>query len=192
MGEIDPVTEHVAQFAGARELLLLAPANAPRAPILEPAGAVVVRLAEVAALDEMVQVTHRGNEPVGESRHVADPRGVGHFGHALGVGGIERKRFFAEHVLARARGGDGDGRMEEIRRRDDDGVDVVARDDVLPARRSDGRAGLLAGGFQRGWMAVAQGGDADFLAQGKAWQVVLEGDPAAADEGKVELAYVKS
>ena len=55
--EVDAMREHVAEFAGAGERLHLPPAEIARAPILQPARAVMIRLAEIALRDEM----RRGN-----------------------------------------------------------------------------------------------------------------------------------
>src|ERR1043166_4189305 len=50
MRKINAVAEHVAKFPGAGEPLDLAPAEVAGAPVLQPAGAVVIRLTQIAAL----------------------------------------------------------------------------------------------------------------------------------------------
>src|SRR6266516_1172775 len=79
MGEVEAMAEHIAEFASPGQLPDLAPSQMTRSPILKSAGAVMVRLAQVAAMDEMGEITHRRHETVGEGRHVA---------HASVVGGI--------------------------------------------------------------------------------------------------------
>ena len=60
----------------------------------------MVRLAEIATLDQVSQVTHGWNKPVSESAHVADPGAIGGVGHGLGIGVVQGERFLTEHVLA--------------------------------------------------------------------------------------------
>ena len=79
----------------------------------------------------MREVTHRRHEPIGERRHVPHAGAVRGLGHGLGVGGIQGERLFAKHVFAVGDGVQRDGRMGEVRRGDDHGVNVVAPHDVL-------------------------------------------------------------
>ena len=189
--EVNAVTEHVADFAGAGETFLLPPADVARAPILQAAGAVVIRLAEVAALDEVMEVTHRGHEAIRERGHVAHAGLLGGVGHRLGLGIIHRDGFFAEDVFASGDGGVRDGAVNEVGRGDDDGVDIVARDDFLVARGGGGDAGLLAGAREGVRVGVAEGGDFGFGAEGESGQMILQRDSAAADNGNSECFHKK-
>ena len=110
----------------------------------------------------------------------------GGFCHLHGFFRIRSKWFFAQHMFALRDGVERDGRVREIRRRDDDGVNVIAPDDLLGAGRGDGDAGLLPRAFERGGVGVAQRRDLHLRAKRQAGQMILQRDATAADDGKIK------
>src|SRR4030095_7472721 len=89
-------------------------------------------------------------------------------------------------MFARACGGDRDVGMHEIRRGNDDRVDVIARDDFLPVRGRNRSAGLLSRGFERRRICVAQGLHADIGAKREAREMILQRDAAGSNDGEVQ------
>ena len=186
--EVNPMTEHVAQFAGAGELLDLPPAQAARAPILQAARPEMIRLAQVAALDEMRQIPHRRHETVSERRHVPHTGAIRGLGHGLGIGVIQRERLLAQNMFAVRDGVQRDRRVGEVRRGNDDSVNVIASDDFFMLCRSDRHAGLLPGALQRGCIGVAERGHLHIGAQRETGEMILQRDAATTDDGDIESA----
>lgn len=146
----------------------------------------MIGLPQIAALHEMRQVTHRRDEPIGESAHVPRVGAFGGVGHGLRVGVIQRERFLAENMFAVRDGVQRDLRVGEIRRGDDDSVDVFALHDVLVTRGGDRDAGLLPGAFERGGVGIAKRGDFHVRTQGEPRQMILQRDAAATDDGDID------
>ena len=87
--------------------------------------------AQRTTLDEMAEVSHGRGKAVGERRHVP---------HSFGLGGIvhfgcfrvaHAERFFAHDMLTAADTGESDFFMSEIRRGDDDRIDVFVVGDLV-------------------------------------------------------------
>jgi hypothetical protein len=110
---------------------------------------------------------------------------------------VVRERFFAVHILASIQGGDGDDGVPVIRRGDDDGVDVLAGEElaevavglaafeggvlVLAVALGDGLLGVLtAVGID-----IADGDDLDFFATEEVVEVTAV-HLAVADEAERE------
>jgi len=191
MGEINPVTEHVAEFARAGKLLDLSPTDAARAPVLQSARAEVIGHTEITALHEVRQITHGWNEAVGERGHVTNPGPVGGVGHRFGVRVIQRERLLTQNMFALRDGGQRDGRVGEIRRGNDDGVNIIPFHDVFVARGSDGNTGLLLRPPEGCGIGIAECDDLHIWAQGETGQMILQRDPAATNDGKVECCWAR-
>lgn len=149
----------------------------------------MIRRAEIALPDQVMQVTHRRDKAIGESGHVAHICLVRLGSHLGGISSIESERFLAQDMFTRARSRDSHRRMEHVRRGDDDRVDVIPLDDVFPIARSDSRAGMLTGGLQGVGVGVTQRGDFDVFAKGQARKMVLQRDTASTDDGKIQCAH---
>jgi hypothetical protein len=105
----------------------------------------------------------------------------------LGVG--EGEGLFAEDVFAVGEGVEGNGGMGMVGGGDDDGVDVFAADDLVEVGGGEGGAGELAGAFEGIRVGITEGEELGSGAEGEAWEVVLEGDGTATDEGDVEGSH---
>src|SRR6266542_618488 len=182
MGEVDAMAEHVAQFASPGQLPDLAPSQLTRSPILESAGTVMVRLAQIAALEEMGEITHRRHETVGEGRHVPHAGFVGGFGDLFRLHPVHGDGLFTEHMLAGRNGGQRNRGVGKVGRRDDDGMDVFPTHDLLVLGRSDLHPGLLSGPLERRWIAVAECDHPGVRAQRQTREMILQSHAAAADD----------
>src|SRR5438067_10344723 len=100
MGKVDPMRKHIAEFAGASQFGNLPPAERAIAPILQPARAIMIWLAQSARFDEVRQVTHGGHKAVSERTHVPDLRALRGFVHAERFTKIHGNRLFAKDMLA--------------------------------------------------------------------------------------------
>src|SRR5688572_15491234 len=149
----------------------------------------MIRLAKIAALHEMREVTHRGDEAVSESRHVPYTGTFGGVDHCLGVRMIQGKGFFTKHVFAMRDGRERNGFMREVRRSDDDRLNLIALYDVFEICGGNRYARLLSRAFERGGVGVAQGNQLYVRAQGQARQMILECNAPATDDGKVQCAH---
>ena len=74
----------------------------------------MIRLPEIAARDEMREVTHRRDEAIRERRHVPHARRIRGVGHRIRLRIIHGERLFAKHVLAGGDGGVRDRRPERV------------------------------------------------------------------------------
>ena len=189
VGKVDAMREHVAELAGAGEFFHLAPAEVPRAPVLQAARTVMIRPAEIASLHEVRQVAHRRDEPIGERRHVPDASLVRGVGHPLGLGVAHCQRFLAQDMFALGDGRVSDCRMNDVRRGNDDCMHVVTLHDLFVAGRRNVDAGLLASAFECRRVGVAQRDDSRLPAHCQSGQMVLKSDPAAADDGKIQSGH---
>jgi hypothetical protein len=91
-------------------------------------------------------------------------------------------------MFAMPNGLEGDWSVSHIRRGDDDSVDILAFKNLRVVRRRDHRTGLLTGAAEGGFVRIADCENLCAGAKRKPWQVVLEGDSTATNDGKVQLA----
>ncbi|OQB91468.1 MAG: hypothetical protein BWX84_01372 [Verrucomicrobia bacterium ADurb.Bin118] len=182
------MTEHVAQFAGPGLGLDLPPAQAARAPVLQPAGPEMIRLPQIPALDEMRQVTQGRHEPVRKRRHVPHPGALGGFRHGPGIRRVQRQRFFAKDMFPVGNRRQRDGGVGEIRRGNDDRMQIVALHNLLIPGGNDCHARPLPRVFQGDGIGVAKGGQFHVGTEGQPGQMILQGDAATPDDGKVKRA----
>lgn len=108
----------------------------------------MIGLAEITLSDEVRQVPHRWNEPVGKGRHVADTGASGCIGHQSGVGNAQRERLFTQDMLAMLEGGQSHGKVGVVGCGDDDRMDIVARYDVGKVCGNNRCTSLLSGILQ--------------------------------------------
>ena len=101
----------------------------------------------------------RRREPRVLERNEHTPGALGGGDHLVGIGDRARHRLVDEHVLARAERGHRDGVVLRVRRGDDDRVDVVAPDRVLPAVLDRSRAPRRAGRLRRRERSAREHGD---------------------------------
>jgi len=146
----------------------------------------VIKLAGIAAFNQMRQVTHGRHESIGERGHVAHIRALGRIGHLHRFGVIHRQGLFAKDVFSLCDCCERDRRMERIRCGDDHRMDVIAVEDVFVVTRHDCHAGLRTGAFQNACVGVAQRHDFYVRADGKTRQMILQRDSAAADNAEVD------
>jgi hypothetical protein len=92
-------------------------------------------------------------------------------------------------MLAGRNGSESDGWMSEVRRGDDDGVNVVALYDFIVIDRPNGYASLLLRPIQALCVGIAKGSDFDLRAQGQSRQMILQRDPATANDGNAYLTH---
>jgi len=186
---INAVREHVAEFAGAGHFGDLPPANGARAPILQAAGAEMIRLADETGFHKKRHIVHGGDEAIGEGGHVTDVRFFRRSGHGDGFGVVHGDGFFAKDVFAGGDGSERDGRVKNIRRGDDDGVYLGTGEKVFVSGENGGDAGLAAGMLEDDGVGVAEGDDAGFGAERESRQMILQDDAAAADNADADLFH---
>ena len=145
-GHVDHVRGEVAERAAAGLGGIEAPhalARGVGAPRLPVGAAEVVHLAELARLEDLARAPHGRHEAVVERAHVHDP-GLGHRGeHLARLGGVERQRLLAEHVLAGPRGGDRGLGVQVVREQVLEHLHLGVRHHLLPVRHVAGEAEAL-------------------------------------------------
>ena len=191
MRVVEPVRKHVAQFARAGHVAELPPADAAVAPVLQTAGADVIRLTDIAVLDEVFHVAHRRHKAIGERGHVADVVLAGATEHVERLLPVHAKRFFAEDVLAVFGGGNRHRRVGEVRRGDDDGVNVVALNEFVVILRVHRCTGLLDGALKHLGAIVAQPHQPCVRTEFQSRKMILQRNAAAADDSYSNGCHVK-
>src|SRR4029079_10991489 len=93
-----------------------------------------------------------------------------------------RDRLLAQHVLAGGDGGERDGVMDAVGRRDLQPIDALVARDLQRIGRGAAHPGGLRAALERHRVDVAQGDDAGVGAERDAGNVVGERDAAGADE----------
>ena len=115
---VDHVGAHVRDDAGAAAGSLVPPRERGRGidlPVGEVGHPPVADLAEVALVDQALQIAERGGEPERERDHVHPARGaVGGVGQRPGLRIRDRQRLLAEDVLAGGDRGGGDRRFRSL------------------------------------------------------------------------------
>ena len=152
-------------------------------------------LPELAGVDDLL------GEGDGGDAAVVVPHGVRHAGlldfadHFLTLRTVEGERFFAQHHLAGARGGDGDLGVRVVGGDDVDGVDVGALDELAPVGLGGFKAPVIRVGFEFGGIAAAGGlEDGDERGVEKLRRVVVgvrvgAAHKAVADDTDVEVLF---
>ena len=146
----------------------------------------MVWLTEVAAVDQMAQIAHRGNESVRECSHVPNVGLVRRGSHLPRIGSGHGDRLLAKDMLAVRNCGERDGFVRNIRSGDDDRVHIIALHDVLEVRGNSHITDLRARLFKRRFARVAKCGDAHIPAKRKAGKMILKGDAAGADDREIQ------
>jgi hypothetical protein len=137
----------------------------------------------------MREVAHRRHKAIRERRHVPHIRLVRRLRHRPRVRRVHRQRLLAKHVLAVRDRPQRDRWMENIRRRDDHRIHIVARHDLLPLRGSDSDARRARGLFQRRRIRVAQRHDLRFRAKREPGEMILQRNSAATDDGNAQCFH---
>ena len=104
-------------------------------PILLVVAAEGQDIADASLVDQLLGQDDCRRVPIVVRHHVSDAGFLDSVEHRPCLVGVARQRFLADDVLAGLRRRDCDLRMAVVRRADVDDVDVVALDDILPARR---------------------------------------------------------
>ena len=151
----------------------------------------MIRLAQSALLHQMRQVSHGGNESVGESGHVAHARTISSLSDGPGVAHVQGQRLFAEDMLSMADGSMGDGCMSEVRRRNNHRIHILPLHDLLVVCRRHRDPGLLPSPFQRGRIGIAESADAHVRAKREAGKMILKRDAAAANDRDAKSFHVQ-
>jgi hypothetical protein len=112
--------------------------------------------------------------------------------HLEGFGVIHRDGLFGEHVFSGVDRGEGDGRVSDVGRGDDDRLHVVARDNLFVFRRSYFDAGLLCGALQSGGIGVAERDHFCIRAERKTRKMILEGNTSAADNRNADARHPRN
>jgi hypothetical protein len=107
---------------------------------------------------------------------------LGRVRHGLGIRIIQGERLLAHYMFAGGDGRQGDGGMGEVRSRDEDGMDIVAADNLLVTRGGDFQARLLTSPFERSRIVVAQGDHPRFRTHRETRQMILQRDSTATND----------
>ncbi len=99
-----------------------------------------------------------------------------------GLGGIHGQPGLGEDMLAGLERGQGNGAMQVRPGADDDGVDLVVGDQVLPLGECAGNAKLAGHGCRGLWPAIANRDNVDAFLGQQAWNVPQTGIGPGADQ----------
>ena len=185
-GEIDQVRALVDQFAAAGERRVGAPfAIVAGSSAVTIAAADKHHLAQRAAFKDLARPAECAVIAVIEAdadQRSGAPRG---FGHRVKFAGRARSRLFDQHVLTGGRRLGRDRRQLIVRRRDEDGVDIVAPHRRLPVRgrRGAGRVSGQSGGARRVDIAAYR------HAPGRKRGGALASNQSAADDGRAHSGF---
>ena len=164
-------------------VFVLPPAPTRLGPIEKPLAAKVPQLAERPALGQMPHVPHRRGEAIRERRHVDDFRVAAGVVHRPHFAGVQPQRLLAHHVLAVPGGGERDRFVREIRRGDDDRIDVRIGADRLEVGRDIFAAPVLAALLEQLRAGVADAGQPGPRIEANRRHMVIIADRAGSDDG---------
>ncbi len=139
----------------------------------------MARLSQVATLDEIFQIAHRGGEAIGESGHVDHARTIGRVGHFLHFAGVQPQWLFAHDVLAATGGGDRNLLVREIRGGDQHAVNVIGGADLAIVGRDPLDTPFRAAVVEQLGIGVAGGDQRGARIEPDARHVVIIADGAA-------------
>ena len=102
---------------------------------------------------------------------------------------IHGDRFFAKDMFARCNRRQRDGRMEKVRRGDDDGLTSGRAKQFLEIREKRDNSGLRAGLLQHGRVGVAQRRQFGLRAERQSRQMILQNNPAATNDADANVVH---